>query len=57
MGFLIWNFLIVVNPHFPDATPTRRIYKEYLEGSGRESIARRLYNEGFKTPADIAGKK
>lgn len=35
----------------------RRIYNEYLEGSGRESIARRLYNEGVKTPADVAGKK
>jgi len=22
LGFLIWNFLIVVNPHFPDATPS-----------------------------------
>lgn len=21
LGFLIWNFLNVVNPHFPDSTP------------------------------------
>ncbi|WP_272941170.1 recombinase family protein [Bacillus coahuilensis] len=34
----------------------RRIFREYLEGSGRESIARRLYNEGIRTPADVAGK-
>lgn len=42
-----------------DETPeiVQRIYKEYLEGSGRESIARRLYNEGVKTPTDVAGKK
>jgi hypothetical protein len=27
LGFLIWNFLIVVNPHFPDAIPnTTKIY-------------------------------
>ncbi|MEC2075318.1 recombinase family protein [Metabacillus fastidiosus] len=41
-----------------DETPNivRRIFREYLEGSGRESIARRLYNEGIKTPADVAGK-
>ncbi|MDY7217735.1 recombinase family protein [Bacillus subtilis] len=42
-----------------DETPeiVRRIFREYLEGSGRESIARRLYYEGVKTPADVAGKK
>lgn len=42
-----------------DKTPeiVRRIFREYLEGSGRESIARRLYYEGVKTPADVAGKK
>ncbi|MGF9982754.1 recombinase family protein [Bacillus subtilis] len=34
-----------------------QIYKEYLEGSGRKSIARRLYNEVVKTPTDVAGKK
>lgn len=34
----------------------RRIFREYLEGSGRESIARRLYNDGIRTPADVAGK-
>ncbi len=42
-----------------DETPeiVRSIFREYLEGSGRESIARRLYYEGVKTPADVAGKK
>ncbi|ART78516.1 recombinase family protein [Sutcliffiella horikoshii] len=42
-----------------DNTPdiVRRIFEEYLAGSGRESIARRLYNEGIPTPAEIAGKK
>ena len=41
-----------------DETPNivRRIFKEYLEGNGRQSIARRLYNEGVPTPAQIAGK-
>jgi len=24
-GFLYWNFLIVVNPHFPDATPLMEV--------------------------------
>ncbi|MEH7239437.1 recombinase family protein [Bacillus sp. JJ1562] len=42
-----------------DDTPkiVRRIFKEYLEGSGRESIARRLYKEDIPTPAEVAGKK
>ncbi|WAA12619.1 recombinase family protein [Fervidibacillus halotolerans] len=41
-----------------DETPNivRRIFKEYLEGNGRQSIARRLYNEGIPTPAQVAGK-
>ncbi|MBE7145340.1 hypothetical protein FT640_24200 [Bacillus paranthracis] len=26
-GFLYWKFLIVVNPHFPDATPTMGFIK------------------------------
>ncbi|KIO67130.1 hypothetical protein B4064_1065 [Caldibacillus thermoamylovorans] len=41
-----------------DETPNivRRIFTEYLEGNGRQSIARRLYNEGVPTPAQIAGK-
>ena len=41
-----------------DETPNivKRIFKEYLEGNGRQSIARRLYNEGVPTPAQIAGK-
>jgi len=42
-----------------DDTPNivRRIYNEYLSGSGRDKIARRLYNEGIPTPAEVAGKK
>jgi site-specific DNA recombinase len=42
-----------------DFTPgiVKRIFKEYLNGSGRDSIAKRLYNEGIPTPAQIAGRK
>lgn len=42
-----------------DNTPdvVRRIFNEYLNGSGRESIARRLFKEGIPTPAEVAGKK
>ncbi|MFJ7727315.1 recombinase family protein [Neobacillus sp. NPDC097160] len=42
-----------------DNTPNivRRISQEYLSGSGRDSIAKRLYNEGIPTPDDVAGKK
>jgi site-specific DNA recombinase len=42
-----------------DETPliVKRIFDEYLEGSGYDKIARGLYNEGFPTPAKIAGKK
>lgn len=41
-----------------DNTPNivRRIFEEYLAGSGRQSIAKRLYNEGIATPAETAGK-
>ncbi|MEK5271162.1 recombinase family protein [Aeribacillus sp. FSL K6-8394] len=42
-----------------DETPNivRRIFKEYLEGNGRQSIARRLYNEGVPTPAQMLEKQ
>ncbi|UOQ44072.1 recombinase family protein [Halobacillus salinarum] len=42
-----------------DYTPkiVKRIYDEYLSGSGRDGIARRLYNDNVPTPADVAGKK
>lgn len=42
-----------------DDTPhiVKRIFSEYLAGSGRESIARRLYKDGIPTPAQMAGKK
>lgn len=43
------------NDNTPDVV--RRIFNEYLNGSGRESIGRRLYNEGIPTPAEVAGKK
>ncbi|WP_227940008.1 recombinase family protein [Alkalihalobacillus deserti] len=35
----------------------KRIFEEYLAGSGRQSIPRRLYNKDISTPADLAGKK
>lgn len=47
--------LHIRNDNIPNVV--RRIFKEYLSGSGRESIARRLYNEGISTPAEVAGKK
>ncbi|WP_188725422.1 recombinase family protein [Lentibacillus populi] len=41
-----------------DETPSivKRIYDEYLAGSGRVSIAKRLYNEGIRTPAQVSGR-
>lgn len=47
--------LHIRNDNTPDIV--KRVFDEYLAGSGRESIARRLYNEDIPTPADIAGKK
>ncbi|MBY6088210.1 recombinase family protein [Priestia flexa] len=43
----------------PDETPdiVRRIFRDYLSGKGFDRIARELYEEGFATPAQIAGKK
>lgn len=35
----------------------KRIFSEYWAGSGRESIARRLYKDGIPTPAQVTGKK
>lgn len=46
--------LFIRNDNTPDIV--RRIFNEYLAGSGRESIARRLYKEGIPTPAEVAGK-
>ncbi|WHX25035.1 recombinase family protein [Virgibacillus halodenitrificans] len=41
-----------------DETPSviRRIFKEYLEGAGMDSIAKKLTAEGIPTPAQIANK-
>ncbi|WP_045520339.1 recombinase family protein [Neobacillus niacini] len=41
-----------------DDTPSIvcRIFKEYLQGKGFDRIARGLYNGGYPTPAQIAGK-
>ncbi|MCJ0931902.1 recombinase family protein [Virgibacillus halodenitrificans] len=41
-----------------DETPSiiRRIFKEYLEGAGMDSIAKKLTAEGVPTPAQIANK-
>ncbi|TCT18902.1 DNA invertase Pin-like site-specific DNA recombinase [Melghiribacillus thermohalophilus] len=47
--------LYIRNDHTPNVV--RRIYNEYLNGCGRDSIAKRLFNEGVPTPAEVAGKK
>lgn len=41
-----------------DDTPNivKRIFSEYIQGKGIDTIARGLYNEGIPTPATIAGK-
>ena len=41
-----------------DNTPNivKRIFSEYIDGKGIDTIARHLYNEGIPTPAMIAGK-
>jgi site-specific DNA recombinase len=42
-----------------DGTPevVKMIFNMYLEGNGFDAIARKLYNEGVKTPSQVAGKK
>jgi site-specific DNA recombinase len=42
-----------------DETPeiVRRIYREYLEGKGFDAIARGLYNDGIRTPSQVANKR
>lgn len=55
-GYVVKNGVLHVRE---DYTPhiVKRIFSEYLAGSGRESIARRLYKDGIPTPAQVAGKK
>lgn len=54
-GYKIQNGkLHIRDDHTPDIV--KRIFKEYLGGSGRESIARGLYNDGIATPAQVAGR-
>jgi len=36
LGFIIWNFLIVVNPHFPSATPGRKCSSQPNETYSKE---------------------
>jgi site-specific DNA recombinase len=55
-GYAVQNEkLYIKDDNTPDIV--RRIFNEYMAGSGRDSIAKRLYNEGFPTPAEVAGKK
>ncbi len=55
-GYEIQNGkLFIKDDNTPDIV--RRIFNEYMTGSGRDSIAKRLYNEGIPTPAEVAGKK
>ena len=39
------------------ADVVRRIFKRYLEGKGFDAIARELFNEGVKTPSQVANKR
>ncbi|MDM0839855.1 recombinase family protein [Clostridium perfringens] len=49
------NKLYVRNDHTPNIV--KRIFKEYILGSGFDSIAMKLYNEGEPTPAMVANKR
>ncbi|WP_430788408.1 recombinase family protein [Virgibacillus flavescens] len=55
-GYHIKNQKLIKNT---DETPliVKRIYSAYLSGKGFDRIARELYEEGYPTPAQIAGKK
>ncbi|WP_166462476.1 recombinase family protein [Psychrobacillus vulpis] len=46
--------LFVRNDETPDIV--RRIFREYISGSGHDAIARGLYNEGIPTPSFYADK-
>ncbi len=47
--------LIVADDETPEVV--KRIYKLYLDGKGFDAIARVLYEEGFRTPSQVANKK
>lgn len=47
--------LIIQNDETPEVV--RRIFKEYLEGKGMDSIAKGLFNEHIPTPSQIIKKK
>ena len=42
-----------------DETPgnVKRIFREYISGKGFDAIARGLYEEGYRTPSQVIGKK
>lgn len=55
-GYNVVNKRLIIKD---DDTPTivKRIFHEYLEGKGFDSIARGLYNDSIPTPAQTAGRK
>lgn len=48
------NKLYVRNDHTPNIV--KRIFEEYISGSGFDAIAMKLYNDGEPTPAMVANK-
>ncbi len=42
-----------------DETPenVKRIFREYIAGKGFDAIARGLYEDGYRTPSQVTGKK
>lgn len=55
-GYYVENCkLFISNDETPDIV--RRIFQEYLDGSGVDSIAKRLTNDGVITPSLKKGKK
>jgi site-specific DNA recombinase len=55
-GYTIVDKILIIRD---DDTPNivKRIYKEYQEGKGIDTIARHLTRDNIPTPAQIANKK